>query len=370
MIPIAKPLIGQEEKEAALKVLDSGVLIQGPCVEEFERKFAEYVGAANAIACVNGTVALKMALEVHGVGEHRAVITTPFSFMATASQVSACRSDLIFCDIDPKTFNICPKEVRKALKSKSWMQPAVILPVHLYGHPADLDELQSIAKEFDIAIVEDACQAHGAVYKNDPVGSRNTACWSFYPTKNMTTGAEGGMVTTNNDQVAGQLRLLRAHGQAKRYLHTHLGSNYRMSEFQAAIGIVQLKKLASFNVVRQRNAKLLSEGLKDIPGIVVPYTAPGCEHVFHQYTVRVTKDFPLTRNQLAEHLNNKGIGTGVHYPVPIHIQPVYLKQFQYDHFPFAEAAAEEVLSLPVHPSVSQSDVEYIVETIQSILVKK
>lgn len=357
--------------EEAQKVLESGNLIQGPKVEEFERKFAEYVGARYAIACSNGTTALFMALKAHGVDENKSVITTPFSFMATASMVSACGANLIFCDIDPKTFNLCPNKVREELKKNNHAtKPAVILPVHLYGHPAEIDEFSQIAKDFHLTIIEDACQAHGAVYKNSPVGSHNTACWSFYPTKNMTTGAEGGMVTTNNHHVATYLRLLRAHGQAKRYLHSHLGWNFRMSEFQASIGIVQLKKLASFNVARQRNAKLLNEGLKDTVGLVLPTTAPNCEHVFHQYTIRVTDDFPMTRDELANYLNSQGIGTGVHYPIPIHIQPVYLNQFQDVHLEYAQNFAQQVLSLPVHPGVSESDIQYIVKTIQSILVKK
>ncbi|MBI5459680.1 DegT/DnrJ/EryC1/StrS aminotransferase family protein [Methanobacterium sp.] len=358
MIPVAKPLIGEEEIEEVEKVLRSGFIAQGPRVAEFEEAFASYIGTKHAVATSSGTTALHLSLLALGVGNGDEVITTPFSFAATGNCALYVGARPVFVDIDPQTFNLDPNQIEEAITKKT----KAILPVHLYGQPAKMDLIKEISQEHGIPVVEDAAQAHGAMFQDEMIGSiGDMACFSFYPTKNMTT-SEGGMITTNNTELADMARILRAHGEKERYHHSVLGYNFRMTDIAAAIGLVQLKKLDGFNQKRIENAEYLTEHLKRISDIEAPFVSPQVKHVFHQYTVRV-KDGK--RNDVMNFLNQEGIGTGIHYPVPIYKQELYQNLGYNDNCPLTEKAASEVLSLPVHPSLSVEELEKIVISLEA-----
>lgn len=362
MIRIAQPLIGVAEEKAVLKVLKSGMLVQGPVVRRFEKKFAEYIGTKHAVATNNGTSALHASLLSLDIQKGDEIITTPFSFIASANSILYVGARPVFADIDPKTFNVDPEQIKEKITGKT----KALLIVHLYGQPCDMDLITEICEDYDLKLIEDCSQSHGAECKGKKVGSfGDCATFSFYSTKNITTG-EGGMITTGNDKIAGRARLVRAHGSRKKYRHEILGYNYRMTDISAAIGIEQLKKLDEMNKRRIKNAKMLTKSIKNIKGLILPHTIPKVKHVFHQYTIRVTDEFFLSRNELAGGLNKKGIETKIHYPLPIHKQELYQKLDYHEHLPVAEKASREVLSLPVHPGVSEEEVEYITATLQSV----
>lgn len=354
MIPIAKPQIGKEEKQAVLEVLESGMLAQGPKVEEFEEKFARYVGAKYAVAISSGTTALHLALLAHGVGPGDEVITSPFSFVSSANAALYVGAKPVFVDIEPDYFCLDPRWIEKKITKKT----KAIIPVDLYGHPCQIEDIKSEALDKGLVVIEDACQAHGAEVEGRRVGSLTTTCFSFYPTKNMTTG-EGGMVTTNNRQIAEKIKLLRAHGSKVRYYHNILGYNFRMTDIAAAIGIEQLKKLEKFNRQRIKNAGYLSKKLEGIDGIITPKVREGCRHVFHQYTIRITLEFGKSRDEVIEVLQKNEIGFGIYYPLPIHKQKLYRKLGYEDKLPVAERMSKQVLSLPIHPGVTKKDLDKI-----------
>jgi perosamine synthetase len=361
MIPIAKPLISDEEINAVIDVLKSGMLAHGKEVEAFEKEFAQYLGAKHGIAVCNGTAALDVALKALKIKPGDEVITTPFTFMASSNVILFQGAKPIFADIDPKTFNLDPNEVLEKINDKT----KAIIVVHLYGQPADMKAFKEIAEDYNLYLVEDCAQAHGAEFKGQKVGTfGDIAAFSFYPTKNMTTG-EGGIVVTNNDELAERAKLIRSHGQTKKYLQEELGYNLRMTNIAAAIGRVQLKKLDEWNAKRIENAKLLTEGISKIKGLTPPYVDPRVKHVFHQYVIRVEDDFSLSRDELMERLRERGIGTAVHYPIPVHHQPFYQKLgYPKDICPNAIEASKKVLSLPVHPAVSREDIDYIIQTLR------
>ena len=361
MIPIAKPLIGSEEIDSVISVLKSGVIAEGQMVKEFEKEFAAYVGALDAVAVSSGTAALHLALLALGIGPGDEVITTPFSFIATANTVLYAGARPVFADVEPDTFCINPEAIKKKISKRT----KAIIPVDLYGHPADFDAISDIAGD-KIHIIDDACQAHGAIYKGRKVGSIGAAaCFSFYPTKNMTTG-EGGIITTNDSKVAEKARMLRAHGMKVRYYHEMLGYNFRMTDIGAAIGLSQLKKVEEFNERRVRNAAMLTRGLNGIDGIITPVTRPGCRHVFHQYTVRITREFGVSRDDVVKALTDRGIGAGVFYPLPIHMQPLYRQLGYNEHLPVSEMLSTQVVSLPVHPSVTEADIREMTSVIRGL----
>lgn len=358
MIPVAKPLIGEEEVEEVGKVLKSGFIAQGPKVAEFEEAFASYIGVDHAIAVSSGTTALHVALLAAGVEKDDEVITTPFSFAATGNSALYIGAKPVFVDIDPRTYNLDPEQIEGAITEKT----KAILPVHLYGQPAEMEKINQIAREHDLVVIEDAAQAHGAQYKGKMVGSLgDMACFSFYPTKNMTT-SEGGMITTNNSEMADLARILKAHGEQERYHHVVLGYNFRMTDIAAAIGLVQLKKLNKFNKKRIENAEYLTAHLDGIDGIEPPFVSPEAHHVFHQYTVRVANG---KRNELMEFLSEEEIGTGIHYPIPIYKQKLYQNLGYDDNCPETEKAASEVLSLPVHPGLTIEELETIAISLEA-----
>lgn len=349
MILISKPLIGVEEQAAVQHVLASGMLAQGPCVAAFERAFADFIGVKHAIATSNGTTALHAALLAHGIGAGDEVITTPFSFIASVNSILYCGARPVFVDIDP-SFNIDARQIEAAITPRT----RAIMPVHLYGQPADMATIAAIAQCHRLAIIEDACQAHGATYAGRKVGAFGTGCFSFYATKNMTTG-EGGMITTDDDTIAQQLRLIINHGMKVRYYHDILGYNYRMTDIAAAIGIEQLKKLPAFNARRMENAQFYDQQLARVNGLHTPQQSPTRTHVYHQYTLRVTPSFGLDRDALAEILGQQGISTGIYYPVPVHQQAALRGLDLGGAFPVAERMASEVLAIPVHPGVTDQD---------------
>jgi dTDP-4-amino-4,6-dideoxygalactose transaminase len=355
MIPIARPLIGEEEIAAVVDVLRSGQLAQGPKVAEFEAAFAQFCRVKHAIATSSGTTALQVALLAHGIGDGNEVVTSAFSFVASANTVLAVGAKPVFADIEPEYYTINPNDIREKLSPST----RALIVVHLYGQACEMDEIAQIAEERNLALIEDACQAHGAEYKGKVVGAHGTACYSFYPTKNMTT-AEGGMITTNRDDIAEQARMLRNHGGRERYSHEILGYNFRMTEIQAAIGLVQLGKLPGWNEGRRENALRLTQGLSHIPGITTPEIRPDAKHVFHQYTIRVKH-----RDLLIESLKENGIGFGIHYPQPIYTQPLYKSLGYKDQLKYTEQATREVLSLPVYASLHQEDLDRIIETVKT-----
>ena len=358
LIPIAKPIIGEDEISAVTAVLKSGNIAQGKRVEEFEEAFAEFIGTEYAIAVNSGTAALHIALLAHGIGEGDEVITSPFSFIATANSILFTGAKPVFADIEEETFNIDPDSIVEKITSRT----KAIMPVHLYGQPCDMAKTTKIAEEYGLIVIEDACQAHGAEDGGKKIGSFGTGWFSFYPTKNITTG-EGGMITTNDKDIAQKARMIRNHGQRERYFHEILGYNYRMTDIVAAIGICQLRKLEQFNDKRIENARILTERLRGIRGLILPYVKSNVKHVFHQYTVRVTKEFGLSRDEVKEKLKQKGIVTEIYYPLPIHKQPLYQELGYNDHLPKSEKAAREVLSLPIHPSLTKQDLQYVIDTL-------
>lgn len=365
MIPIAKPMMGDEEKAAVLAVLESGQLAQGQKVAEFEERFAAFCGVKHAIATTSGTTALHIALLAHGIGASDEVITSPFTFIASANSILFTGARPVFTDIQPDTFNIDPDQVEAAVKARRAQGARVrgIMPVHLFGQLCDMPALMDIAKRYDLVVIEDACQSHGAAIDGKRAGSFSTGAFSFYPTKNMTTG-EGGIVTTDDDAIAQSCRMLRHHGSARTYFHETLGFNFRMSNIHAAIGVAQMGKLAGWTEKRIQNAAYLTARLSQMPHVVPPVVRPGYTHVFHQYTVRVRGN----RDQAIEQLRAKGIGVGVYYPLPIHKQPLYLGMGYDDHLPHSEQATLEVLSLPVHPALSREDLDTIVGAVAALQV--
>lgn len=355
MIPIASPLIGEEEKAAVLEVLGSGQLAQGRKVKEFEEAFAAWCGVKYAIATSSGTAALHVALLAHEVGADDEVMTTPFSFIASANCALYVGARPTFADIELGTFTLDVDDVRQRITNRT----KAIIPVHLYGQMCEMNAFAEMAERYGLILVEDACQAHGAALNGKGVGAFGTACYSFYPTKNMTT-SEGGMITTNDARIADRARLIREHGSSKRYVHDCLGFNFRMTDISAALGLVQLKKVNGWNEQRRRHAAYLSERLSRVEGVIPPFVREGATHVFHQYTIRV-KDRELITKKLMDH----GIGFGVYYPTPIHQQPLYRKMGFRDYLPNAELASAEVVSLPIHPSLSQDDLNSIVEAVRA-----
>jgi dTDP-4-amino-4,6-dideoxygalactose transaminase len=350
IIPAARPLIGDEEREAVDRVMRSGMLAQGPEVAAFEQEFSPIAGGLECVAVNSGTSALHLALLAVGVQPGDEVLVPSFTFAASANSVRLAGATPVFIDIDPDTFCIDVAAAAAAVTGRT----TAIMPVHLYGHPADMRAVLELAERNNLHIVEDAAQAHAATFEGKPVGSFGVAgCFSFYPTKNMTSG-EGGMVSTPRADVARMLRLLRNQGMEKRYENEVVGFNTRMTDLHAAIGRVQLTKLAEWTACRQANARFLDENLS---GVVVPPVADDSVHVYHQYTVRVVDQ---DRDAFAAELLERGVGSGVYYPIPVHRLPSFDLELD---LPETEKAAREVLSLPVHPALSEADLVTIVEAV-------
>jgi len=352
-IPAARPIIGEEERAAVDRVLQSGMMAQGPEVAAFENEFSSIVANRPCIAVNSGTSGLHMALIAAGIKQGDEVIVPSFTFAATANTVALIGATPVFVDIDPKTFNIDPLAIEAAVTPRT----RAIQPVHLYGQPAAMNEIMAIAERHNLLVLEDAAQAHMASLSGIPVGSFGTAgVFSFYPTKNMTSG-EGGMISAASDEIARQCRLLRNQGMEKRYDNEIVGFNTRMTDIHAAIGRVQLTKLESWTRQRRSNAKFLNENLRDV---VIPYVAPNAIHVYHQYTIRILGH---SRDAFADEMNKRGVGSGVYYPTPVHELDSFRIKLDLRE---TTRASKEVLSIPVHPSLSPGELETIVSVINSI----
>lgn len=365
MIPISRPLLGEEEVEEVRRVLLSGYLAHGPEVEAFEEEFSRFLGGrVQAAAVSSGTAALYLAYIAVGLGKGKRVLTTPFTFMATVSPAIQLGGEVLFSDIDPETFCLSVESVKEVLERE---EVDVVVPVDLYGQAVHLDELEGLSRKYGFRMVEDACQAHGAMWKMRPAGTFGDAgVFSFYPTKNMTTG-EGGMVVSTDEELLEVVKTLRNQGQRGRYEYVALGYNFRMTSIAAAIGRVQLKKLTTFNEMRRRRAGIYREVLQDVEGLVLPEEVKGAHHVYHQFTVRVEGGL---RDRLIEHLKQHGVGYGIYYPRLLYDYEPLRRFAPPEDLPEARRATEEVLSLPVHPGVSEHDVVRIAELIKNFMKER
>jgi len=354
MIPAAKPIIGDEERAAVDRVLRSGMIAQGPEVATFEQEFADaLVGGRTTVAVSSGTAGLHLGLLAAGVGPGDEVIVPSFTFAATANSVALTGATPVFADIEPDYFGLDPAAVEAVVTERT----AGIMPVHLYGQPADIAGLSAVAEKHGLRLFEDAAQAHGATWHGAPVGSFGTfAMFSLYPTKNMTS-VEGGMVSCETEEIARQMRLLRNQGMEHRYENEIVGFNVRMTDVHAAIGRAQLAKLPAWTEQRQANARFLD---RHLDGVTVPPVAAEATHVYHQYTIRVADDRDGFAKALAD---EHGVGTGVYYPIPNHRLPSFRLPLD---LPETERAAREALSLPVHPSLSDDDLDRIVTAVNTV----
>lgn len=364
VIPISTVRLGADVEASVLEVIRSGSIAQGPKVAEFETAFAQLCGVPHAVAVNNGTTALVAAFEALGVSPGDEVVTSPFTFVATVNAALEAGATVRFADISMDDFCLDPTTIEASVTERT----TVLAPVHLYGQCADMGAIAGIASERGLAIVEDAAQAHGATLDGRPAGSWGVATFSFYATKNIASG-EGGMVTTADDDVADRLRLLRNQGMRQRYVYEVPGHNWRMTDLQAALALPQMATYQAAVEARRANAASLSDGLADIPGLIVPRALPGRGHVWHQYTVRVGSDAAIGRDALIDALTAQGIGCGIYYPKVIGDYECYR-----DHprvidgdTPVARRCAAEVVSLPVHPWLTASDIDRIVESVRRAL---
>ncbi|MBF7081443.1 DegT/DnrJ/EryC1/StrS family aminotransferase [Desulfallas sp. Bu1-1] len=366
-VPLSLPDIGDREREAVLDVLKSRWLSMGPVVTMFEKKIAEYVGVKYAIAVNSGTSGLHLVVRGLGLGEGDEVITTPFSFVASANCLLFERVRPVFVDIDPKTFNINHNLIEQKINQKT----KGILPVHVFGHPADMDKIMAIAMQYGLPVIEDACEAIGARYNGKPVGSESTAAvFAFYPNKQITTG-EGGIILTNLKELADLCRSMRNQGRGEGdgwYDHTRLGYNYRMDEMSAALGCAQLARLTEILDKRERVAGAYTERLRHVDGVTVPFVAPGVQMSWFVYVIRL--DPGIDRNVVMRKLNDRGIGCRAYFQ-PIHLQPFYRKEFGYKpgDFPVTEAVAATTLALPFHNNLSEDEIDYVVSSLGEVLCK-
>jgi dTDP-4-amino-4,6-dideoxygalactose transaminase len=350
------PLRDQFDRAIA-KVIDSGAFAGGPFVRKFEDEFAVFCGCQHAIGLGNGTDALWLSLLALGVGPGDEVITVPTTFMATAEAISYCGATPVFVEIDERTYNMDPAEIQTAITDKT----KAIIPVHLFGQPADMDPILEIARAHKLFVIEDAAQAHGAEYKNQKAGTLGDAgCFSFYPSKNLGAFGEAGAVVTNNFKLQEKIRMLRDHGQVRKYYHTMIGWNCRMDGIQAAVLSVKLQHLKRGNDLRRAHALKYNEALAKIEDLIIPIEASYARHVYHVYTIRVKE-----RVKFMQSLTDKGIGCGVHYPVPIHLQEAYRGLgHKKGSFPIAERTAEEFVSLPMFPELTGAQLERVVDAVK------
>ena len=354
-IPIADPDIGPEEHRRVQEVLEGGRLADGPTVRSFEAAFADFCGASHGVATSNGTTALETGIRALGLGEGDTVVTSPFSFIASANAIQLAGASVAFADIGPETYNLDPEAVEAVAADRGI---DAILAVHLYGLPAPMDRLREIADEYDCLLIEDAAQAHGAAIAGRRTGSiGDAACFSFYPTKNMTTG-EGGMVLTDDEAVAERAARFVNHGRTDSYEHATVGHNYRLTSISGALGLAQLEKLPDYTAARREHAEALTEALDSAESITTPTEPEGFTHVYHQYTVR-TDD----REMFRSYLDAADVGTAVYYPTPIHHQPPY-EDYEVTA-PEAERAAQQVVSLPVHPGLSTADIDRLTTVLRA-----
>jgi dTDP-4-amino-4,6-dideoxygalactose transaminase len=345
--------MGQEEKDLVWSALESGALAQGPRVRELEERFAAFIGVPHAVATSSGTTALHLGLLGYGVGAGDEVISVPYTFIASANSIVYTGARPVFVDIDERTFNIDVDQIEAAITPRT----KAIMPVSLYGQSADMPAIMEIAERHGLAVLEDSCQSHGAAIGDRRSGSWGAGTWSFYPTKNMTTG-EGGMLTTADGELAERVRLLREHGMKVRYHHDTIGYNFRMTDIHASIGLAQLSKLPGYN---ERRRAIAARYDAELRGVITPYVTPGNTHVYHQYTIRVAQ-----RDAFMEALRERGVGTGIYYPIPVHRQKPFVALGYGDQaFPVTDLLTEQVLSIPVHPSLTDAEVDTVIAAVNA-----
>jgi len=377
---ISDKVVSKEIENVVKDVIKRKEFILGKEVKEFEEKFAEYIGCSYAVGVSSGSAALLLSLKSLDIKDGNYVITTPFTFTATAEVILHCNAKIIFADIDEKTYNISPQEVEECVE-KFGQKVKAVIPVHLYGQPCDIEKIVEICKKHNIKIIEDAAQAHGAeiefrvnkvVDASDSVTKRNElqrrkvgsigdlGCFSFYPTKNLGCYGDGGLITTNDKNLYEKLLRLRNHGRVEHYLYKHIGFNARLDNLQAAILLVKLKYLDKWNKERQKIAEIYNKELAGVGDIVTPYVQPNVSHVYHLYVVRTKY-----RDKLMEFLKNNGIGCAIQYAVPLNLQPAYKRKYEkVSELKTVKKVANEVLSLPIYPGLKESQIEYVVTKIK------
>jgi len=362
------------------EAMENAAFIGGPQVSGFETEFAAFCDSKYGVGVNSGTDALRFALMAAGVGSGDEVITVPHTFIATTEAISQVGAKPVFVDIDPKTYNMDPNKLESYLNKRfkenaSGLQPPAsslkprpkaVIPVHIYGQPADMDPILEISKKKSLVVIEDACQAHGSLYKGKKAGSMGlVGCFSFYPGKNLGAYGEGGAVVTQSEDIANKIRMIRDHGQAKKYYHDMEGYNGRLDAIQAGVLRIKLRRLPAWNEARRRNAQYYNELLSMIKGVTVPKEANGCRHVYHLYVILVDD-----RDGLQKYLNEKGVGTGLHYPVPLHLQKAYAyKGYKEGDFPVTESVAKRLLSLPMFPELTKAQIEYVADCIKQFMAK-
>lgn len=350
-VSLSKMYVDARIRETVADVIDSGQYIKGKRLEAFESEFAGLCTAKFAIGVSSGTGAILLSLMALGVGRGDEVIVPAHTFVATASPAVFLGARVIYADIDPETYTIDPADIESKISART----RAIIPVHLYGHTCDMDSIADLAQRHGLVVIEDACQAHGAEYKGRLAGSlADVACFSFYPSKNMTVLGDGGMVTTNSEELAQKVRMMSDHGRTGKYVHDILGLNFRMSEIHAAIGLEQLKHVSAWND-RRREIAGRYDSLLINAGVVTPTAKEWARHVYHMYVVRSKQ-----RDELAAFLRDKGIQTGIHYPVPLHQQPSVGSDVS---LPVTEDYVSEILSLPMHPQLEDAEVEYVASAV-------
>ncbi|MFW6308756.1 MAG: DegT/DnrJ/EryC1/StrS family aminotransferase [bacterium] len=359
MIPIAQPLIDKAEKDKVLEVLDSGMLASGEYVSEFEKKVAEFIGTRYGIATSSGTSALQVALKAAGIKKGDKVLTTPFTFIASSNSILYCEAEPVFVDVKKDTYNIDPEQIRKKLEQNPDIKALLI--VHLYGLACDMDKIMDLVKKYNLVLIEDCAQAHGAEFEGQKAGSfGDVGIFSFYPSKNMTTG-EGGIIVTSTPSIKDKARMFIDHGSNQKYNHEILGYNFRMTNIAAAIGIKQLEKLNKFNQIRRKNAAYFTEELKGIDQIEPPAYEENKKHVFNLYTMKVKN-----RDRMVASFEKNGIGYGIYYPEPIYRQTLYVSRgYNNLNLEVTETLCREVISIPVHPGLDSKDKKKIVEVIKN-----
>lgn len=361
-----KPQFREVEHEILPMVkeaMEDAAFIGGPQVTGFEVEFGAFCDSKYCVGVNSGTDALRFALVAAGVGSGDEVITVPHTFIATTEAISQVGAKPVFVDIDLQTYNMDVSKIAGAITPRT----RAIVPVHIYGQPADMDPILGIAHKNNLVVIEDACQAHGALYNGKRAGSMGLiGCFSFYPGKNLGAYGEAGAVVTQSEEVAEKIRMIRDHGQARKYYHDMEGYNGRLDAIQAGVLRIKLRRLEAWNQARRRNAGHYNELLSRIQGVTVPVESDGCRHVYHLYVILVDD-----RNALQKCLADKGVGTGLHYPVPLHLQKAYANQGHKEgDFPVTESAAGRVLSLPMFPELAKEQIEYVADCIRQFMEKR
>lgn len=350
-VEFTKIYVDEEIKTKVMEVLDSGRYVKGENLEKFEKEFANFCGAKYTIGLNSGTSAILLSLKSLQIGKGDEVIVPSHTFIASASPIKFLEATPVYADVNSETYTIDPSDVEKKVTERT----KAIIGVHLYGHPCDMDYIKEIAEGQDLYVIEDACQAHGGEYKGRIVGSiGDIGCFSFFPSKNITVLGDGGMVTTNNEEIADKIAKLRDHGRTQKYVHEILGLNLRMSEIPAAIGSIQLKHLNEFIKGRRRAAKKYGDVLDGLE-VIIPTEEEWAKHAYHLYVIRAKR-----RDELVEHLKKNGVEVGIHYPIPVHKQPCMHSAVK---LPVTERIVNEIISLPLHPWLKDEEIEYVGEVI-------